>query len=42
MTYLATDTLFPISATTTHHLSPALWGAIVILNPLSSRSSSSG
>ncbi|HEV2593138.1 MAG TPA: MFS transporter [Gaiellaceae bacterium] len=34
MTYLATDTLFPISATTTHHLSPALWGAIVILNPL--------
>ncbi len=34
MTYLATDTLFPISATTTHHLSPALWGGIVILNPL--------
>ena len=34
MTYLATDTLFPISATTTHRLSPALWGGIVILNPL--------
>jgi MFS family permease len=34
VTYLATDTLFPISATTTHHLSPALWGGIVILNPL--------
>jgi predicted MFS family arabinose efflux permease len=34
MTYLATDTLFPVSATTTHHLSPALWGGIVILNPL--------
>jgi MFS family permease len=34
MTYLVTETLFPISATTTHHLSPAVWGGIVILNPL--------
>jgi MFS family permease len=34
MTYLVTETLFPISATTTHHLSPAVWGGVVILNPL--------
>lgn len=34
MTYLVTETLFPISATTTHHLSPAVWGSVVILNPL--------
>jgi MFS family permease len=34
MTYVVTETLFPISATTTHHLSPAVWGGVVILNPL--------
>jgi predicted MFS family arabinose efflux permease len=35
MTYIATETLLPISATTTHHLAPAAWGAIMILNPVS-------
>ena len=35
MTYIATETLLPISATTTHHLAPAAWGAIMILNPIS-------
>ena len=35
MTYIATETLLPISATTTHNLAPAAWGAIMILNPLS-------
>jgi predicted MFS family arabinose efflux permease len=34
MTYVATDTLLPISVTTTHHLSPAVWGGLMILNPL--------
>jgi predicted MFS family arabinose efflux permease len=34
MTYIATDTLLPISVTTTHHLSPAVWGGLMILNPL--------
>jgi predicted MFS family arabinose efflux permease len=34
MTYLAVDTLLPISATTTHHLAPAVWGLVLILNPL--------
>ena len=34
MTYIATEVLLPISATTTHHLSPALWGCLMILNPL--------
>jgi predicted MFS family arabinose efflux permease len=34
MTYVATETLLPISVTTTHHLSPALWGFLMILNPL--------
>jgi predicted MFS family arabinose efflux permease len=34
MTYVATEVLLPISATTTHHLSPALWGSLMILNPL--------
>jgi predicted MFS family arabinose efflux permease len=34
MTYIATETLLPISATTTHHLSPAAWGALMIVNPL--------
>src|SRR5581483_11928224 len=34
MTYIATDTLLPISATTTHHLAPAAWGFLMILNPL--------
>jgi predicted MFS family arabinose efflux permease len=33
-TYVATETLLPISVTTTHHLSPALWGFLMILNPL--------
>jgi len=35
ITYIATETLLPISATTTHTLAPAAWGAIMILNPLS-------
>ena len=35
MTYIATETLLPISATTTHHLSPAAWGFLMILNPVS-------
>jgi predicted MFS family arabinose efflux permease len=35
MTYIATETLLPISATTTHHLAPAAWGVIMILNPIS-------
>ena len=34
MTYVATETLLPISVTTTHHLSPAAWGFLMILNPL--------
>jgi predicted MFS family arabinose efflux permease len=34
MTYIATETLLPISATTTHHLAPAAWGALMIVNPL--------
>jgi predicted MFS family arabinose efflux permease len=34
MTYVATETLLPISVTTTHHLAPALWGVLMILNPL--------
>jgi predicted MFS family arabinose efflux permease len=34
MTYIATETLLPISVTTTHHLAPAAWGIIMIVNPL--------
>jgi predicted MFS family arabinose efflux permease len=34
MTYVATETLLPISVTTTHNLSPAAWGFLMILNPL--------
>ena len=34
-TYVATDTLLPISVTTTHHLAPAAWGVLMILNPVS-------
>ena len=34
MTYVATETLLPISVTTTHHLSPAAWGVLMIVNPL--------
>jgi predicted MFS family arabinose efflux permease len=34
-TYVATETLLPISATTTHHLAPAAWGFLMILNPIS-------
>jgi predicted MFS family arabinose efflux permease len=34
MTYVATETLLPISATTTHHLAPAAWGFLMIVNPL--------
>ena len=33
-TYVATETLLPISATTTHHLAPSLWAFIMVLNPL--------
>ena len=35
MTYMATETLLPISVTTTHHLAPAAWGFLMILNPVS-------
>jgi predicted MFS family arabinose efflux permease len=35
MTYVATETLLPISVTTTHHLAPAAWGVLMILNPVS-------
>jgi len=34
MTYVATETLLPISVTTTHHLAPAAWGVLMIVNPL--------
>jgi predicted MFS family arabinose efflux permease len=34
MTYIATETLLPISVTTTHHLSPAAWGPLMVVNPL--------
>ncbi len=34
MTYIATETLLPISVTTTHQLAPAAWGFLMILNPL--------
>jgi predicted MFS family arabinose efflux permease len=34
MTYVATETLLPISVTTTHHLAPAAWCALMIVNPL--------
>jgi dipeptide/tripeptide permease len=34
MTYVATETLLPISVTTSHHLAPAAWGFLMILNPL--------
>lgn len=34
MTYVATETLLPISATTTHNLAPAAWGILMIVNPL--------
>jgi predicted MFS family arabinose efflux permease len=34
MTYVATETLLPISVTTTHHLAPAAWGLLMIVNPL--------
>jgi predicted MFS family arabinose efflux permease len=34
MTYVATKTLLPISVTTTHHLAPAAWGVLMIVNPL--------
>ena len=34
MTYVATETLLPISATTTHNLAPAAWGVLMVVNPL--------
>jgi predicted MFS family arabinose efflux permease len=34
MTYVAAETLLPISATTTHHLAPAAWGFLLIVNPV--------
>src|SRR6266516_1095626 len=34
MTYIATETLLPISVTTTLHLAPAAWGVLMITNPL--------
>ena len=34
MTYVATETLLPISVTTTHNLAPAAWGVLMVVNPL--------
>ena len=34
MTYVAFETLLPISLVSTHSLDPALWGFMVIVNPL--------
>jgi len=34
MTYMTSETLLPISATRTHHLAPAYWGFLMILNPV--------
>jgi glucose-1-phosphate thymidylyltransferase len=34
MTYIATETLLPISLATTHNLAPAAWGVLMIVNPL--------
>ena len=34
MTYVATETLLPISVTTSHNLAPAAWGFLMIANPL--------
>jgi predicted MFS family arabinose efflux permease len=34
MTYIATEVLLPISATTTHHLALPVWGVLWGLNPL--------
>ena len=34
MTYVANETLLPISVTTTHNLAPAAWGLLMIVNPL--------
>jgi predicted MFS family arabinose efflux permease len=34
MTYIATETLLPISLSTTHHLAPSVWGLLMVLNPL--------
>ena len=34
MTYVATETLLPISVTTSHNLAPAAWGVLMVLNPL--------
>lgn len=33
MTYVAIETLLPISLTTSHGLDPAVWGFLVIINP---------
>jgi predicted MFS family arabinose efflux permease len=34
MTYVAYETLLPVSLVTTYRLTPALWGLIVIVNPV--------
>jgi predicted MFS family arabinose efflux permease len=34
MTYIAFEVLLPISATTAHGVSPAMWGFVMIVNPL--------
>ncbi|HVV57885.1 MAG TPA: MFS transporter [Gaiellaceae bacterium] len=34
MTYIAYETLLPISITTAHGISPATWGFLVIVNPI--------
>ncbi len=34
LVYVAIETVLPVSAVHTHGISPALWGVIVILNPL--------
>lgn len=34
MTYIAFETLLPISATTTHHLKASYWGIALVVNPI--------
>jgi len=35
LVYVAIETVLPISAVNTHHISPSVWGFIVIINPCS-------
>jgi predicted MFS family arabinose efflux permease len=34
MTYVAFETLLPISVTTAHHIAPSTWGFLVVVNPI--------